>query len=217
MTDAHTPAVLREDQGSLPAASRPSVPTAPLFDSFGNPSYALKAALERELRDFAEEIAAAERGKACTRKTRKHCAKGEASNRIIEVVRSLSPVENSPIPALGGTEAEGRSAPNPTPVRGLEPVAWATAKELAEVANDRSPLGRHLTIYRHPASGAHQPLYAASDVSALQGEVERLRAALEFIAEGRDVGRHDGLPEDGPAHDGDTMFFVARQALGEQQ
>lgn len=37
--------------------------------------------------------------------------------------------------------------------------------------------------------------------------------ALEFIAEGRDVGRHDGLPEDGPAHDADTMFAVARAIL----
>lgn len=40
-----------------------------------------------------------------------------------------------------------------------------------------------------------------------------LREALEAIAEGRDVGRHDGLPEDGPAHDADTMFALARAAL----
>jgi hypothetical protein len=43
--------------------------------------------------------------------------------------------------------------------------------------------------------------------------VEGLIEALEFIAEGHDVGRHDGLPEDGPAHDADTMFAVARAAL----
>jgi len=45
--------------------------------------------------------------------------------------------------------------------------------------------------------------------------VAELIAALEMIAEGRDVGRHDGLPEDGPAHDVDTMFAVARRALGQ--
>jgi hypothetical protein len=47
----------------------------------------------------------------------------------------------------------------------------------------------------------------------LTSEIERLREALEFIAEGLDVGRHDGLPEDGPAHDAYTMFAIARAAL----
>lgn len=71
----------------------------------------------------------------------------------------------------------GRSHPNPSPSpepvkdqaeQGVEPVAWATDRELAEVASDRSPLGRHLTIYRHAASGAHKPLYSQATVSALQ-------------------------------------------------
>jgi hypothetical protein len=48
-------------------------------------------------------------------------------------------------------------------------------------------------------------------------EIERLQKALDFIAEGVDVGRHDGLPEDGPAHDADTMFAVARAARMEKE
>ncbi len=47
-------------------------------------------------------------------------------------------------------------------------------------------------------------------------EAERLREAMDFIAEGIDVGRHDGLPEEGPAHDADTMFAVARDARKEK-
>jgi len=43
--------------------------------------------------------------------------------------------------------------------------------------------------------------------------VEKLEGALETIAEEHDAGRHDGLPEPCPAHDADTMFAVARQAL----
>jgi hypothetical protein len=46
--------------------------------------------------------------------------------------------------------------------------------------------------------------------------IEKFRKALDFIAEGIDVGRHDGLSEDGPAHDADTMFAVARKALEEK-
>ena len=52
---------------------------------------------------------------------------------------------------------------------------------------------------------------ATTTVPPVEGE--QLRAALEFIAEGRDSGRHDGLPEDGPVHDAETMFAVAREAL----
>ena len=48
--------------------------------------------------------------------------------------------------------------------------------------------------------------------------VEKMEAALEIIAEEHDSGRHDGLPEPCPAHDADTMFAIARQALtGEAQ
>ena len=53
----------------------------------------------------------------------------------------------------------------------------------------------------------------ASKYDSLLIDVGRLREALDFIAEGIDVGRHDGLSEDGPAHDADTMFAVARAAL----
>lgn len=47
----------------------------------------------------------------------------------------------------------------------------------------------------------------------LRAERDRLKAALETIAEEHDAGRHDGLPEPCPAHDADTMFYVARKAL----
>ncbi|MBG7616516.1 hypothetical protein IWC96_14655 [Brevundimonas sp. BAL450] len=61
------------------------------------------------------------------------------------------------------------------------------------------------------------PAYIAianpATIKALIADYERVRGALETIAEGHDVGRHDGLPEDGPAHDADTMFALARQAL----
>ncbi len=40
-----------------------------------------------------------------------------------------------------------------------------------------------------------------------------LREVLEQIAEARDAGRHDGLPEPCPVLDADTMFAIARQAL----
>jgi thiamine monophosphate synthase len=57
----------------------------------------------------------------------------------------------------------------------------------------------------------------ASKYDSLLIDVGRLREALDFIAEGIDVGRHDGLSEDGPAHDADTMFAVARKALKEKE
>lgn len=51
------------------------------------------------------------------------------------------------------------------------------------------------------------------DVAALTAERDRLRAALETIAEGCDSGRHDGLPEEHPAHDADIMHYIACEAL----
>lgn len=51
----------------------------------------------------------------------------------------------------------------------------------------------------------------------LYEKIGELEAALEFIAEAYDAGRHDGLPEPCPAHDAETMFAVANAALkGEQ-
>ena len=56
---------------------------------------------------------------------------------------------------------------------------------------------------------------AAAEIAELRAERDRLKAALETIAEEHDAGRHDGLPEPCPAHDADTMFYVARKALGD--
>jgi hypothetical protein len=50
-------------------------------------------------------------------------------------------------------------------------------------------------------------------IKQLEAERDRLREAMEFIAEERDAGRHDGLPEPCAAHDAETMFAVARAAL----
>lgn len=115
-------------------------------------------------------------------------------------------VENSPSPALGGTQAEGRSEPepcfecgsterigtackpcnpeitdpnfgadSPPPVRGLEPVALAhiSLEDDGLYAELQVLNGETLQVQHSPA-----PLYSASDVSALQGEVERLKRAL---------------------------------------
>jgi len=57
--------------------------------------------------------------------------------------------------------------------------------------------------------------YTRTDLS--EARVKKLREALETIAEGRDAGRHDGLPEAYPVHDADTMFAIARQALAETE
>ena len=53
----------------------------------------------------------------------------------------------------------------------------------------------------------------AADLAVARAEAAGLREALEEIAEERDAGRHDGLPEPCPAHDADTMFALARNAL----
>lgn len=45
--------------------------------------------------------------------------------------------------------------------------------------------------------------------------IVRLREALEYIAESHDAGRHDGLPEQCPAYDAETMWAVANNALKE--
>lgn len=56
-----------------------------------------------------------------------------------------------------------------------------------------------------------------SALDRLTAENERLRSALECIAESHDAGRHDGLPEPCPAHDATHMWAIARGALGESK
>ena len=55
------------------------------------------------------------------------------------------------------------------------------------------------------------------DLAAARAENDKLREALECIAEEHDAGRHDGLPEPCPAHDADTMFAIACAALAEKE
>jgi len=49
-----------------------------------------------------------------------------------------------------------------------------------------------------------------------EARAEWLEAALQFIAEEHDAGRHDGLPESCPAHDEYVMWEAAREALAPQ-
>lgn len=106
------------------------------------------------------------------------------AGRIIAFRLSDQPVENSPIPALGGNEGpEGRSHPKPsepTPVRGLEPVAWhLTHREEPEACEMAVRHREPITVDDRAAGWKAEPLYSASDVSALQGEVERLQRLLK--------------------------------------
>ncbi len=56
---------------------------------------------------------------------------------------------------------------------------------------------------------------AENELVAQEARARKLEAALERIAESRDAGRHDGLPEECPAHDQYTMWLDARAALAE--
>lgn len=52
-----------------------------------------------------------------------------------------------------------------------------------------------------------------ADIEQLEADNKRLREALEYIAESHDAGRHDGKPEECPAHDDVFMWLMARAAL----
>lgn len=72
-----------------------------------------------------------------------------------------------------------------------------------------------------PPPGTHTVALGVIDwharALAAEERVKVLSEALEFIAEEHDAGRHDGLPEPCPAHDAETMWAVARQALAALQ
>ena len=50
-------------------------------------------------------------------------------------------------------------------------------------------------------------------IEELEAANARFKEALEEIAEESDSGRHDGLPEPCPAHEGVVMWLRAREAL----
>lgn len=139
------------------------------------------------------------------------------------------PVENSPSPALGGTETEGRSEhkDHPALVGGLEPVAWRGQVVAGGVWNFRD--------YEMPVGDlwdAVEPLYSSSTVSTLQAENERLRkefrraaaslagaasAYRTYAGRSRTVGRGKADPFfTTRAADFDKAVERARQALGGQ-
>jgi hypothetical protein len=217
MTDAHTPAVLRdEDQGS--SAAR--IPTEPLDDPWAELERLAKAATPGEwgVEDPMDHCLTIVSNPAAPVYDWKWIATCNWPDEDDHLVTSAEVKANAafiaatnPATILKLIEAarQGptgygakRSAPKPsepTPVRGLEPVAWRHRRR------DHTPTG---WVYNECAGGAGpgshyevQPLYSASDVSALQGEVERLRKVLTKIATQKGI----------------SAVGIARQALGEQQ
>lgn len=51
------------------------------------------------------------------------------------------------------------------------------------------------------------------EIATRLAKLERAESALEEIAESRDAGRHDGLPEPYPVHEQYAMWSIAREAL----
>lgn len=50
-------------------------------------------------------------------------------------------------------------------------------------------------------------------LAAAEARIAELEKALELIAESCDVGRHDGLPEEGPALCATESWLIAKDAL----
>ena len=72
---------------------------------------------------------------------------------------------------------------------------------------------RYKTWPRCP-KGHELGLLAECPQCRVEAENERLREALDQIAESQDRGRYDGHPEPGPAYDEPyTPWLIARQAL----
>lgn len=66
----------------------------------------------------------------------------------------------------------------------------------------------------HPDDGRMQAVRALAQHSEKQaGRIAALEEALELIAESCDVGRHDGLPEEGPALCATESWLIAKDAL----
>lgn len=129
--------------------------------------------------------------------------------------------------------------------RAATPAPWAThlVDDTTVVANDGatiaetfseggrdadvdffSPVERHeadacfIAAMRNAMPGLIDELDRIErDLASARAENDKLREALECIAEEHDAGRHDGLPEPCPAHDADTMFAIACAALAEKE
>ena len=80
-----------------------------------------------------------------------------------------------------------------------------------------SPVERHEADARLVVAMRNALPVILDDLAAARAENDKLREALECIAEEHDAGRHDGLPEPCPAHDADTMFAIACAALAEKE
>ena len=129
--------------------------------------------------------------------------------------------------------------------RAATPAPWAThlVDDTTVVANDGatiaetfseggrdadvdffSPVERHeadacfIAAMRNAMPGLIDELDRIErDLASARAENDKLREALECIAEEHDAGRHDGLPEPCPAHDADTMFAIACAAIAEKE
>ena len=66
------------------------------------------------------------------------------------------------------------------------------------------------------AGYGHGQADAAAEIETLKAELKEAREIIEYCAETHDAGRHDGLPEDCPAHGADSMWLRARAFLMEK-
>lgn len=92
-------------------------------------------------------------------------------------------------------------------------TATCDARYFAQSADALETMAGEVARLASALEGADQEVQER--LLSTEAERDCLKAALETIAEEHDAGRHDGLPEPCPAHDADTMFYVARKALGD--
>jgi predicted RNase H-like nuclease (RuvC/YqgF family) len=86
----------------------------------------------------------------------------------------------------------------------------------ATAANDLFQVSENAEIERLKRGWSSESDKFIADLRGAYAKIKRLWEALEFIAEAHDAGRHDGLPEECPAHDAETMFSVARATIAKE-
>lgn len=98
----------------------------------------------------------------------------------------------------------------------LRSVMIAAAEEIAEHWDahcDEDGYGPANLIARLERGLPSDYGYKSGDFLRLQERSAKLEKALELIAESCDVGRHDGLPEEGPALCATESWLIAKDAL----
>lgn len=149
---------------------------------------AMEAAMRAAINAMSESIVAAVSGAVHVRDGQT-VVNGPA---VVEAILSAIDVgADCPSPALGGYEPKANEQKDhPTPVGGLEPVAWIYGREgIDRYADLKGPTEEERAAY------TIEPLYSSSTVSTLQAEIERLREALEQISQWADAYPLDIFPE----------------------